>query len=148
MSRATLVLFSAQQAHQALLKLWSDLKPLLLAGKRITVVVKPDTRTLAQNRIMWSCLTDLSEQVEWCGKRLTPGGWKDWITGHLEGQDLLPNWHGTGFISINRGKSTSDMTIAEMTAVIDLSHAFGDERGVRWSRTSLGRDWPDEAIAA
>lgn len=23
-------------------------------------------------------------------------------------------------------------------------HAFGDQRGVRWSPTSLGRDWPEE----
>jgi hypothetical protein len=142
-----MVLHNAQQGHDALSRMWAAVKPLLLAGKRITVTVKPDTRTLAQNRLMWSCLRDLSAQVEWCGKRLTDKGWKDYITGHLDGQELIPNMHGTGFISVNRGQSTSDMTIAEMTAVIDLAHAFGDERGVTWSRTSLGREWPDEMAA-
>jgi hypothetical protein len=32
------------------------------------------------------------------------------------------------------------MTIKEMIAVIDLCHAFGSEKGVNWSPTSLGRD--------
>jgi len=82
----------------------------------------------------------LSEQVTWFGKKLTKEGWKDFITGHLDGQDLVPNMDGTGFISIQRGRSTSDMTIAAMSAVIELCHAFGSEQGVSWSPTSLGRD--------
>ena len=90
---------------------------------------------------MWSCLTDLSKQVKWFGKSLTKEGWKDFITGHLHGQELVPNMDGTGFISINRGRSTSDMTIAELAAVIELCHAFGAEQGVKWSETSLGMDF-------
>ena len=41
---------------------------------------------------------------------------------------------------MTRGTSTSAMTIAEMGAVIDLCHAFGADKGVIWSPTSLGRD--------
>ncbi|MTV47312.1 recombination protein NinB, partial [Streptococcus pneumoniae] len=77
-----------------------------------------------------SCLTDLSKQVEWFGKRMTPDGWKNWITGHLNGQELHPNIDGTGFISVTRGASTSGMTIPEMIAVIDLCHAFGADKEV------------------
>jgi hypothetical protein len=61
------------------------------------------------------------------------------ITGHLNGQELVPDMHGTGFISLEKGKSTSDMTIKEMTAVIELMHAFGADQGVKWSPTSQGR---------
>lgn len=32
------------------------------------------------------------------------------------------------------------MTIAEMTAVIELCHAFGADQDVKWSKTSLGRN--------
>lgn len=39
------------------------------------------------------------------------------------------------------------MTIPEMTELIDFLHAFGDQRGVQWSKTSLGRDWPEEVAA-
>ena len=136
--RITATLYSPQQAKPIIDRVWQYAKAATHAGHRLVVELRPETRSLAQNRMMWSCLTDLSEQVEWCGKRLTPGGWKDFITGHIEGQDLIPNMHGTGFISINRGRSTSKMTIKEMTAVIELCHAFGAERDVQWSQTSVG----------
>lgn len=114
-------------------------KTMLKDGNPMQAEFRKLTRSLAQNQIMWSCLADLSKQVKWFGKHLTKEGWKDYITGHLNGQELHPNMDGTGFISINRGSSTSDMTIAEMSAVIELSHAFGADQGVVWSKTSLGR---------
>jgi hypothetical protein len=143
--RMTVTLYNAQQAGVELSQVWAWLKAQLTAGNRMQVVARKQTRSLDQNRIMWSCLTDLSKQVTWFGKRLTPEGWKDWITGHLNGQELHPNMDGTGFISINRGSSTSDMTIAEMSAVIELCHAFGADKDVKWSKTSLGRnEWITE----
>lgn len=144
--RQTVTLFNPVQGHAELAHVvWPAAKALLQAGHKLTVEIRTDTRTLAQNRLMWSVMHDLSDQVQWCGKRLTPEGWKEWLTGHLVGQELLPNMDGTGFISITGGKSTRQMTLKEMTAVIDLAHAFGAERGVKWSRTSLGRDdTPDE----
>lgn len=146
--RVKLDLREPQAANEALRALWSHIKPWLMAGHRLHLEVRAETRSLAQNSLMWSCLTDLSEQVKWDGtRRLTAKGWKDYLTAHLNGQDLVPNMEGTGFVAIGRGKSTSQMTIAEMTAVIDLAHAFGDGRGVRWSKTSLGRDWPEEVAA-
>jgi hypothetical protein len=137
---------NVQQAYQDLLNIWRVAKPWILAGHRLHIEVRAMTRTLAQNRLMWSCLRDLSRQVLWDSKRLTDEGWKDYLTAHLNGQDLVPNMDGTGFVVISKGKSTSDMTIAEMTAVIELAHAFGSGRGVKWSRTSLGRDVPDEVF--
>lgn len=136
--RLSLRLYEPTQAHQALRQAWDFVKPLLLAGHRLVLEVRPETRSDAQNKLMWSVLTDLSRQVEWCGKRLTKEGWKDFITAHLNGQELIPNMHGTGFISINMGKSTSQMTKSELSAVIELAHAFGSERGINWSKTSVG----------
>lgn len=136
-----------QQGLRELVEMFGKAKGWILAGHRMVVEIRRETRTLKQNRLMWSCLNDLSEQVAWDGtRRLKPGAWKDYLTAHLEGQDLVPNMDGTGFVAIGRGKSTSDMTIPEMVAVIDLAHAFGTGRGVRWSRTSLGRDVPDEVF--
>lgn len=135
------------QGLRDLIELFGWAKSMLATGHALVVEVRKATRTLAQNALMWSCLNDLSRQVKWDGtRRLTPEGWKDYLTAHLSGQDLVPNMDGTGFIAIGKGKSTSDMTIAEMTAVIDLAHAFGAGRGVKWSRTSLGRDVPDEVF--
>lgn len=138
--RITLDLNNPVQGWKEITRAWAWAKALLMAGHRVKLVLRRETRTLKQNQMMWSCLGDLSKQVTWFGKRMTPEGWKDWITGHLNGQELHPNMDGTGFISVTGGRSTSDMTIKELIAVIDLCHAFGAEQGVKWSATSLGRD--------
>lgn len=137
---------SREQAKFKLQEAFAWIKPLVDEGHRLNVVIKPETRSLAQNNLMWSCLTDLSTQLQWCGKKMTPEGWKDFITAHIEGQDIVPNMDGTGFVTIGRGKSTSNMTIAEMTEVIEQCHAFGTLQGVKWSPTSTGHD--DERLAA
>ena len=139
-------IYEPVQAHKALLEAWNWVKPMVMAGHRLNVVIKPETRSLAQNNLMWSCLTDLSTQLQWCGKKMTPEGWKGFITAHIDGQDIVPNMDGTGFVTIRRGKSTSQMTIKEMTEVIELCHAFGADKNVKWSKTSIGRD--DERLAA
>jgi hypothetical protein len=138
--RIHLTLFNPAQAAAELARVGAWVKAMTMADNRLVLSIRTETRSTKQNAMMWSCLTDLSTQVTWFGKKLTKEGWKDFITGHLDGQELVPNMDGTGFISIQRGRSTSNMTIREMVAVIDLCHAFGAEQGVNWSPTSLGRD--------
>ena len=58
--RLSLRWYSAQQAYQSLLELWAWAKPLLMAGHRLVLVVKPETRSLAQNSRLWAMLTDIS----------------------------------------------------------------------------------------
>lgn len=145
MEKINLKLWSPTQAAKDLPGVWAWIKAMTLAGHRLVLEVRTETRSIEQNQIMWSCLKDLSDQVTWFGKKLTKEGWKCFITGHLDGQDLVPNMDGTGFISIQRGRSTSNMTIKEMIAVIELCHAFGADKGVNWSPTSLGRNAADEA---
>lgn len=133
-----------QPAYQVILAVWQFIKPFLAEGHRLHLEVRADTRSLAQNRIMWSILEDLSRQVIWHGRKLKPIEWKDVLTAALKKQDAVPGLYG-GFVVL--GQSTSEMTIAEMVDVITLGHAFGDEQGVKWRRTSLGRDVPDEVTA-
>lgn len=138
--RISLTLFSPTQAAREMVRVLDWIKAMTFAGHRLVLSIRTETRSAKQNAMMWSCLADLSKHVTWFGKKLTKEGWKDFITGHLDGQDLVPNMDGTGFISIQRGRSTSTMTIREMVAVIDLCHAFGADQGVKWSPTSLGRE--------
>lgn len=133
-------LVNPQQAHQVMRLVWQHVKGCLQAGVVLQIEVKKLTRSLEQNALMWSCLTDLSNQVVWGGdKKFTPEGWKDFITAHLHGQEMVENMDGTGYVWIGKGRATSDMTIKEMIDVITLCHAFGNDRGVKWSKTSIGR---------
>ena len=92
------------------------------------VEVKEPTRSLEQNAALWAALSDVSEQVEWYGKRLTPEDWKHVFTASLKKLEVVPNLDGTGFVAL--GMSTSRMSKREMSDLLELIHAFGAERGV------------------
>lgn len=95
------------------------------------VTVKAPGRTLDQNAKLWACLHDISQQVEWYGKKLTPEDWKHVFSASLKRLDVVPNLDGTGFVAL--GMSTSRMTKRELSDLIELIQAFGAERGVKWS---------------
>ena len=130
-----LKLFNPQQAHAELTKLWPQMKAALSAGHKLELTIKREKRSLDQNALLWSCLTDLSKQVEWYGQKLTKEEFKDLLTAGLKKQKAIPGIDG-GFVMV--GSNTSSMTKEEMSDLITLAHAFGDERGVKWSPTSIG----------
>ena len=105
-------------------------------------------RSQAQNDLMWSALTDLSRQVEWPvdGRmtRMDAEDWKHVMSAGLKRHQRIAAGMDGGFVLL--GQSTRKLKVAEMAELIQIIHAFGDERNVRWSRTSLGRDVPDEVF--
>jgi len=129
--RITLSLFNPQQARADLPGAWAWIKSMLMAGHRLVLEVRPEKRSDAQNRRMWAMLADVSTQVEWYGKRLTPEDWKHVFTASLRKLEVVPNLEGTGFVAL--GLSTSKMTVREMGDLMELMGAFGAERGVEWS---------------
>lgn len=104
------------------------------------VEVRAKTRTLAQNARMWAMLTDVSRQVDWYGRKLSPEEWKDVFTASLKRQDVVPGLDG-GFVVL--GARTSRMTIREMGDLMELMSAFGSERGVKF--TEGCDEWPSAA---
>ena len=95
------------------------------------VTIQPPTRTTEQNALLWPLLTDVSRQVEWHGKHLSPDDWKDIFTATLKNLRVVPNLDGTGFVAL--GQRTSTMSKRTFSELVELIYAFGAERGVRWS---------------
>jgi hypothetical protein len=96
-------------------------------GRRLELVVREEKRSSEQNRRMWAMLTDVSQQVDWYGNKLTPEEWKCVFSAALNKQRVVPGLEG-GFVVL--GQSTSKMTKAEMSELQELMGAFGAERGV------------------
>lgn len=92
------------------------------------ISIRQPTRSNAANALMWALLTQVSEQVEWYGRRLTPEDWKCIFSAALREQDIVPNLAGTGFVVL--GLSTSKLTKREFGDLLDLIGAFCAERGV------------------
>jgi hypothetical protein len=99
------------------------------------VLVKEPTRNGEQNSRLWATLADISQQVEWYGKRLTPEDWKHVFSASLRKLAVVPNLDGTGFVAL--GLSTSRLSKREFSDLIEIATAFGAERGVVWSESEM-----------
>jgi hypothetical protein len=110
---------------------------------RVTLEALQPTRTVEQNRLFHSVCRDLSQQVDWAGRKLDTEGWKRLLvdawareSGRLQ-SSIVPSLDGQSVVAI--GLQTRTMRIAELCELTEFAHAWGSERGVQWSPTSMGR---------
>jgi hypothetical protein len=123
-SRVQLVLTGRAVRERAMA--WIGKAP---AGTRIEF--KPPQRTIAQNDRMWAMLTDIVTQYDF-GRPYTTNEAKV-VFLHACGKELetIPTLDRTGFITY--GQSSSDLSVKEMTDLIEFMFAWGAENGIEWS---------------
>lgn len=122
MSRAVVIIRSP--ADRALATRWVNAVPI---GARIEF--KKPRRSLPQNDRMWAMLTDLATQVPYNGLRLTPDDFKLIFLDALKREvRMVPNLDGNGMVSL--GRSSSDLSVEEMSDMFLLMEKFGAEHGV------------------
>lgn len=127
MSRAVLILHRQSDRDRA--ASWVRQAPW---GTRITF--QEARRTTDQNARMWAMLTEVARQVKWHGQRLSADDWKLVFMAALGSElRLVPNLDGTGFVQL--GRSSSDLSVAEMGDLMDLIAAFGAREGVTFNHT-------------
>lgn len=95
------------------------------------VMIQESTRSLDQNSKLWALLTDVSRQVEWYGRKLTPEDWKNVFSSALRKQDVVPNIDGDGLVVL--GQSTSKMSKREFSDLVELIMCFGANHNVEWT---------------
>ena len=139
--RMTVELHNAHQGHEEVIRLWYWCKAMLKTGKAMTVEARPAKRSNDQNRMLWSILNDIAQQVDWIvdgqTAKLDPEEWKDILTAGLTHEQRVARGINGGVVIL--GQRTSKMTKGELSQLMELGWAFGAERGVNWSKTSLGR---------
>jgi len=122
-SRASLTIWSDKD-RQTLVK-WANGLP---KGTRIEA--KAPRRSLDQNALMWSLLTQIAAHVVWYGQKLSAEDWKDVLSASLRKARVVPGIDAGSFVPL--GMRTSDMSKEEMSNLIELAYAFGAEHGVRF----------------
>lgn len=91
--------------------------------------LKAEKRSLPQNDLMWSRLTEVADQLAWHGQKLRPGDWKLIFLDALKREvRAVPAIDGRGWVNI--GRSSSDLSKSEMTDLLELIAAFGAQHGV------------------
>jgi hypothetical protein len=124
MSRALLVLAGDRERQKALA--WIGKAPV-----NTRVEFKAPKRSLPQNDRMWAMLTDVASQVMWNGVRLAAPDWKLIFLDALKTElRMVPNIAGNGFV--NLGRSSSDLSKAEMGDLMTVIEMFGAVHGVKF----------------
>lgn len=136
MSRAQITLKDGRD--KALAKLWIDKAKL---GTRIEF--KGPRRTIPQNDRMWAMLTDVARQHRIHGHSYTADDWKVmFLVAFAEEERLeirhLPAIHRRGLIPV--GRSSSDLSAAQMTRFIEWIFAWGAENGTVWSDPKIKQE--------
>jgi len=100
------------------------------AGTRVEF--KASKRSTDQNAMMWALLSDVAMQATHNGRQYTPDQWKVLFM-HACGREVqfMPALDGSTFIPW--GRSSSDLSKAEMGELLDFIMAWGAEHGVVFS---------------
>lgn len=158
--RLTIKLFEPQSGHAEWVKAWAWCKAMLLSGHQLAVEIVC-AKTREQERLYHSCFHDLARDCLLGGRKHDEEAWKrallqafyeatrndpefaaDW---NGRAPRLVPALDGDGLLLVSIESKRFTKRLA--SAFISFVHATGDLRGVRWSRTSLGRDVPEECYS-
>jgi hypothetical protein len=127
-------LWNAQQGHQAMTHAWAEyIKPMLIAGHRMTLEVKPEKRTTPQNARLHAMLTNLSKHAEWHGQKLPMEVWKRlcmaaWMREERQSPQLIPSLDGHGVDIVY--EHTSKLSKDQCGRLMEWIEAFAAERGI------------------
>jgi hypothetical protein len=95
------------------------------------VEVKAEKRSLPQNAMMWSLLSEVAMQAEHCGRKYTPDQWKTLFM-HACGREVqfIPSLDSATFIPW--GNRSSDLSVVEMTELIEFILSWGAQNGIKF----------------
>lgn len=132
--RMTLRLFEPVQAHKAMAHIWTEcVKPMTMAGHRMVLEVRPESRSNPQNARLHAMLTELTHGVEWNGQKLPMEVWKQlcmaaWMREERQSPQLVPSLDGNGVDIIY--ERTSKLTKDECGRFMEWIAAFSAEHGL------------------
>ncbi len=126
------------QAHLVMTKrIWPQLKSALMAGHKMVLEIKPQTRSLKENALLHALLTQISKQKDWAGSKRDAETWKRlitaaWCRARGEQIEILPSIDGHGADIVFR--RTSQLSRAECAELIEYLYAWGAEAGVKFDK--------------
>lgn len=112
-------------------------------GESYEVEVREPKRSLDANAAMWATLADIAAHVEWAHTvdgnwkigRMDSDSWKAVLTAAFEAETRMAQAVNGGTVML--GARTSKFSKRRMGEFLEFVHAFGSERGVRFSDKAL-----------
>ena len=101
------------------------------------VTVQGPQRTIPQERKMRAMLGEVAAQAEHCGRKYRAGVWELLFLAELERETMyIPNLQFDGVVTVSY--STSDLSVEEMSLLIEIIYAYGVEHGVTFKEGREG----------
>jgi len=102
---------------------WVDRAP-----EGMLIKFQDPTRSLDQNAKLWACLTDVSQQAEHNGRKFSPEAWKSLFMSACGHE--LELMVGLNNEPVPMGLSSSSLSVAQMSELIEFIHFWAAEHGV------------------
>lgn len=139
--RMTATLHNRQQAFVVIREQLFPMLTAVLQGGRVWVLsLVPETRSQAQNRLMWPLLECFSKQLQWPinGQmvHMEPEDWKDVLTAAFRGESVRLAMGLNGGV-VMLGQRTSKFSKAAFSEWIEFLYATAAARGVHLPAWSL-----------
>lgn len=117
----------------------AEIRRRVLDGEDFDVEVREPKRTLDSNACMWATLADIARQVEWPHTKggewkiglMDSDSWKAVLTAAFEQETKQAQGIGGGTVML--GARTSQYSRRKMGELLEFVHAWGSEKGVKWS---------------
>lgn len=129
----TVVMHNAQQGHEVFRRLWDICKPHLIAGRKLVLTAREETRTLEQNAKFHALCDDFARSgLQWAGKQRNAAAWKVLlVSGHAtatrEGAEMVPGLEGE---FVNLRESTALMSVRRSSSLIEYTLAYASANGI------------------
>ena len=130
MGRALLIL--TDDASRAKAKHWIDKAP-----KWTRVEFKATQRSLDQNKLMHVMVTEVADQGTYHGQKLSVNDWKLVFVQAAELEsNPVPSIDGKSLVAL--GRHTSDLSVEQMSNLIEFIFMWGAENGVVFNEPEPG----------
>jgi len=135
MTKLAITCFNPVQAHHAMTaQIWPMLKSMVIAGHKMVLAIRPETRSEAQNRLMWPLLAEFSKQLEWPinGKmtKIDADDFKDILSAAFKGETVRLAMGLNGGVVL-LGQRTSKFTKPQFSEWIEFLYATAADRSVK-----------------
>lgn len=142
--KQTIALWNPQQGHKAIADLWPWLKSALMAGHKMTLEARSETRSTAQNSRLHAMLGELAKQCVWHGQKFPLETWKRlcmaaWLREERQSPMLIPALDGNGVDIIY--ERTSKLSVTQCGSLMEWVAAFGADQGIRFADD---HEWIDQ----
>lgn len=132
-NKVSILLENEQQGHTAIKAIWEIAKGHLSAGRKVVATLAPETRTAAQNRLMWPLLTEFSRQLQWPVNgqmvNMPPDDWKAVLSAAFNQESARLAMGLSGGV-VMLGQRTRKFTKPQFAEWIEFLMATAAMRGV------------------